>query len=262
MKDLKTNLLRHHQRQELQTEIDGFNQAMPHAKGEDIGILQRRKKQTEKQLWSQSPEPLTGAEKDKLKALERRLRDRITENMPTEEVMRKNPVGAVDWHTRWSKATKPLVRMWKNARIQLNPDSEDRDLANIERYRPSGQMDRMRSDAQIPGMMTYGTIDDEQWPFPKPENTALDQAKRVYEESEAESDVNKALDVFDTEEVSQEDPAGEGTGYGPKGKLTLEQYTEVTERLAQARAVRKKKIEDERQLDEQMAKVDDVAETE
>ena len=133
MKDLKTNLLRHHQRQELQTEIDGFNQAMPHAKGEDIGILQRRKKQTEKQLWSQSPEPLTGAEKDKLKALERRLRDRITENMPTEEVMRKNPVGAVDWHTRWSKATKPLVRMWKNARIQLNPDSEDRDLANIER---------------------------------------------------------------------------------------------------------------------------------
>ena len=69
------------------------------------------------------------------------------------------------------------------------------------------------------------------------------------------------MDSFDAEVVTPEDPAGEGTGYGPKGKLTLEQYTEVNERLAQARAVRKKKIEDERQLNEQLEKVD-VGETE
>ena len=55
---------------------------------------------------------------------------------------------------------------------------------------------------------------------------------------------------------------GEGTGYGPKGKLTLEQYNEVNDRLVQARAVRKKKLEDERQLNEQLEKAEEVIEAE
>lgn len=247
MKDLKQNLLRFHQREELKTEIASLEQGLQHAQGEDVGILQNRKRKTLQQLNSQSPEPLTGPEKDKLHALEKRLREKITHNMPTDEVMRKNPVGAVDWHQRWEKACKPLVRIWKNVRIQLNPDSEDRDLANIDRYRPVGASDRMRTDAQISGHMSYGNIEDEQWPFAKPENTALDQARNRYAEDEAESDVNRALALSDEE--ASDDESDQAGGFGPKGNMTAEEYAAVTARLQKARDARTKKLADERQVE-------------
>ena len=261
MKDLKTNLLRFHQREELSDEVKNLDSGLKHAVGEDVGILTNRRRKAQKQLDAQSPEPLTGAEKDKLNALEKRLRERITHNMPTEEVMRKNPTGAVDWHQRWERATKPLVRMWKNVRIQLNPDNSDRDLANIERYRPCGAQNKLRTDAQISGHMSYGNIDDEQWPFAKPENTSLDQAKRRYEEEDADSDVNAALDTLDAEEQNKESD-GQERGFGPKGDMTAVEYAEVTARLQKARDARTKKLADAKQLDEQMADAEAVIVTE
>ncbi len=259
MKDLKTNLLRFHQRTALQDEIKNLDEGLKHAQGEDVGILINRKRKAKKQLDSQSPEPLTGAEKDKLNLLEKKLRERITHNMPPDEVMRKNPTGAVDWHQRWEKATKPLVRMWKNVRIQLNPDNEDRDLANIERYRPVGAISHgLRADAQIPGMMTYGNITDEEWPFAKPDNTALEQARKRYDEEQAASDVNAALERMDDQE-SNEESDGQERGFGPKGDMTAEAYADMTERLRKAREVRSKKLADQKQTDEAMATSLDVA---
>jgi hypothetical protein len=247
MKDLNQNLLRHHQREELKTDIERMDNMLPHAKGDDRGSILRRRENTKKMLADQSPEPLTGAEKDKLHKLEQKLREKITHNMPSEEVMRKNPVGAVDWHQRWEKANKHAVKLWKNVRIQLNPDNSDRDLANIDRYRPSGQTDRMRTDAQIPGLMSYGDIDEADWPFDAPKNTALEQVKRRYDENLAENDVNAALEELDKADIrpTQEEP----TGFGPSGKLSAEQYAALEDRLKKGREALAKKRADQKQLE-------------
>ena len=239
MQDLKKNLLRFHQREQLQGEIKQAQDMLPQAKQEDKGTILANINRTKRQLESQSPVPLTAKEKDTLSALEKKLRSRITTHMPTEEVMRKNPSGAVDWHQKWEKINKPLIQMWKNAVIQLNPDNSDRDLTNLERFRPSGQMDRFRSDAQIPGVMSYHNIPEEKWPFDAPENTALEQAKKhEYETDQAESDVNQALEQLDKseEEVHIE-------------KCSPEQKALLTERLAKGREVLRQKREAAKQID-------------
>lgn len=254
MKDLKTTLLRSHQREAIEKDIANSEAMLPRAKDEGIQILRNSIKRAKKQLNEQSPEPLTGKEKDTLFALEKKLLTKITTNMPTEEVMRKNPAGAVDWHTRWEKANKPLIRMWKNVRIQLNPDSTDRDLANIERHRPSGATDRLRTDAQISGHMSYNNIPDENWPFNAPENTALAQVQKRYDEEDAASQVNAALESFDKEEEKRilEDENEKGVEKKP---LTPEQHAVLVQRLSKAREVRKQKLEEERQVDQAMEDV-------
>jgi len=239
MQDLKKNLLRYHQREQLKSDIAQSESMLAQAKPEDRGTILTSIKRTKHQLESQSPTPLTAKEKDTLSALEKKLRARITTNMPTEEVMRKNPAGAVDWHQKWEKINKPLVRMWKNAVIQLNPDSSDRDLSNIERYRPSGQTDRMRTDAQIPGLMSYGNIPEENWPFDAPENTAAKQAERVYAAEHAESDVNEALVQLDKDEEEEQ-----------ISKCSPEQRAILSERLAHGREVLAKKRAEAKQLEE------------
>jgi len=238
MQDLKKNLLRYHQREQLKGEIEQAEGMLKHAKPEEAGNIHANINRTKRQLDSQSPVPLTGKEKDTLSALEKKLRSRITTHMPTEEVMRKNPAGAVDWHQKWEKVNKPLVRMWKNVMIQLNPDSSDRDLSNIERYRPSGQTDRLRTDAQISGHMSYGNIPDENWPFDAPENTAAKQAERLYATENAESDVNIALEQLDKDEEEEQ-----------LSVCSPEQRAILSERLAKGREVLAKKRADAKQLE-------------
>ena len=263
MKDLKTNLLRHHQREQLNSEIEQSERMLQRAKPEDAPVIKAGIARAKRQLTTQSPEPLTGKEKDTLATLEKKLLKKITTNMPTEEVMRKNPAGAVDWHTRWEKQNKSLIRVWKNIRIQLNPDNNDRDLANIERFRPQGQANRIRTDAQIVGAMSYSDIPDEQWPFEAPTNTALEQAKRnnTITELEAEAAVNQALeesdllaDDVDTEDVEAVDQKPDGR----KREVSPERHAILVQRLADARAIRKQKLEQERQLDETLTAVPDA----
>jgi phage-related minor tail protein len=162
--------------------------------------------------------------------------------------MRKNPAGAVDWHQKWEKANKQLIRMWKNIKIQQNPDSSDRDLANIERYRPTGAVGYgIRTDAQIPGVMSYSDIPEELWPFDAPENTAAKQAARRYDDEQAESEVNKAIEDLDNEEAASKERDEEETD-GRKRELTVEEQAVLAQRLSHARAVLKKKREEESQL--------------
>ena len=158
-------------------------------------LMHQRRKAIDKQLEDFAPAPLEGQEKDKLANLEKELRAAWTNNMPTEEEMRKNPAGMVDRHRKWEKLNKKIIGQWKNVRRQLEPDSDDPDLANIERYRPSGVMDRLVAGAQISGAMNYRAIPQENWDQAfegkKPENTALEQAKRVRREM-SEEDKDRA----------------------------------------------------------------------
>jgi hypothetical protein len=191
MKPLNTTLLKHHQIEELQAEKEGLQEAVspsnPYKKNiAQPKLMHSRLKQIETTLEKYAPEELPGHEKDVLAKRELELREKWTQGMPTEEEMRKNPAGMVDRHRKWEKVNKSAILEWKNVRRQLEAGSDDPDLSNIERYRPTGHMDRMRTDAQIPGMMTYHKIPEEVWDMAfegkKPENTALAQVERVHEE--------------------------------------------------------------------------------
>lgn len=239
MQDLKKNLLRYNQREQLKGDIAQAEDMLKQAKPEDRGAINANINRTRRQLDSQSPVPLTAKEKDTLNALEKKLLKRITTNMPPEEVMRKNPAGAIDWHMKWEKINKPLIGMWKNCKIQLNPDSSDKDLSNLERYRPSGAVDRLRTDAQISGVMSYGAVDQENWDaiFTTPENTALAQVKRHYNDEEANSEVEQAIEKVDKEEADAE-----------ISTCSPEQRAILAERLAKGREVLAKKRAEEKQI--------------
>ena len=187
MKPLDRVLLKQPQIQELQEEQEQITQTLSPSnpfrnKISKPNLLHARSRAIDKTLEDFAPEPLSGLEQDKLSDLEGELRGIFTQGMPTEEEMRKNPAGMVDRHRKWEKANKGVIARWKNVRRQLEPDSEDPDLANIERFRPDGVMDRLVSNAQISGAMNYRNIPQEKWDTAfegkGPENTALEQTKR------------------------------------------------------------------------------------
>lgn len=128
------------------------------------------------------PTDLSGETKDALYRREKELESYIAEGMLTTEEMRRNPVTAVDRHMRWEKAKKPAILEWKNIRILLNPDSDEQDLANVERLRPSGlRVDgapTFMADAQIPGFHAMTPLAKENWPLGEPKiDTPLKQAE-------------------------------------------------------------------------------------
>ena len=138
----------------------------------------------------------------------------------------------------------------------MNPESDERDLANVERLRPQGQFDRMRTDAQIAGHMSFGNIPEELWPFMPPTNTALEQVKRNYEARQAEQDVDNVLADAEakTEEVKDSAVRTE-----EEQAADLEKEVAMHQRLAKAREVLKKKREEEKQLNESLEAVSDSA---
>ena len=141
------------------------------------GDLVRRRDAITKTIAEQTAEKLNTEEHNTLFALEKELRAKWSEGMLSDETMRKNPPGAVDQHRRWETVNKATIRKWKNVVRQLEPDNDDTDLANIERYRPKGEANRLRTDAQISGHMSYGNVPQENWDdiFPTKPNSALAQ---------------------------------------------------------------------------------------
>ncbi len=198
----KTNLLRHRQRQDLLDEKaaleDQIAQPVLGSKAgtTNRGQLVRELKRLDHQLRSQSPrDDLTPAEKDVLAKKEVELREEILAGIPSQEEQRRNPPGNVHRHIRWEKVNKAKIRLWKNIRIQLDPTSEDPDLANYERFRPSKMPENGAAthmvNAQIPGHFAMSPQAKEHWPSEMPPqgtvNSPLRQAKdKKVERSAAE----------------------------------------------------------------------------
>ncbi len=185
-------ILRFHQREEVKQEIEDIDNSLNPQNpfkmrgGADVAEASSRMRRLKKQLNDYSPPEVPGAVKDKLAKRAKEIEEQVTNGMPTHEEMRKNPAGMVGRHMRWEKANKKRILEWKNIQQILEPDSNDPDLSNFERLRPSGEMDRFRGDAQINGLMSFGNIPQEYWDRvfqgAKP-NSALEQVKKVEEES-------------------------------------------------------------------------------
>jgi len=179
-------LLRYHQREDYKGEIESMEAMLPNLKTpQDRGDVQRRLSRVKQSLVTQSPAGVPGSVKDRLYAESQRLEASFRQGMLSQEQMRKNPAGSVGQHMKWESANKKDILRWKNIQQMLEPDSNDPDLSNIEKVRPSGPLDRLRTDAQIGGHMTFGTVSQEKWDQAfegkGPENTALAQAQRAQE---------------------------------------------------------------------------------
>ncbi len=157
---------------------------------QDKGGVRKRLQDVKRQFDMQAPRQITdGSLKDKLVKKSKDLLEKILPGMVSEEEMRKNPAGTVDRHMRWERGVKKDILEWKKIQRCLQNDGSDpltwdRDAANIERYRPQGAADRMRTDAQIGGHMSYGNVPQGKWDsvFPNKPDSALEQAKRVADE--------------------------------------------------------------------------------
>jgi hypothetical protein len=178
--------------------------------------LARRSHIIQRQLKEHSPPTnLSGETKDALDSRRKHLEEKITSGMPPREVMRRNPPGAVDWNRSWETANKDHVLEWKNIKRAQAPDSDARDLANIEVLRPSmmrpGEATFM-ADAQIPGHFAYSNVPAENWQQTFGEakmDTPLKQAER----REVEEDVVAKLmaEIQDLRaEVDKASTAGSG----------------------------------------------------
>jgi len=145
--------------------------------------MQRRVLALEDRLEAESPQPLTGEGKDGLNKRLQELNDKIRVGMPTVEVMRRNPPGAVDQHRKWERANKSFILERQNILRTLNPDDDSKDLTNIDMIRPSGLPDGTSSfmaDAFIPGHFAMTPAAKGNWPLGEPKlDTPLKQAERA-----------------------------------------------------------------------------------
>ena len=145
--------------------------------------LMKRQRDLKRELAKCTPPVLTGEQKDALNVRRKELETDIRVGMPTQEQMRRNPVGAVDQHRRWERRTGSAILEWKNIRRALEPDSEDRDLANVEILRssslPTNGTSTFMADAQIPGHFAMTPVAKENWPLGEPKvDTPLKQAEK------------------------------------------------------------------------------------
>ena len=202
MKPIDQNLLRPNQidelkrsQEDLQAAIYGQPDKDGHLRGYRSSApadVRAQLKRVDKMLADQAPEPLTLEEEDKAVKLERELRAEILPGMLSAEEMRKNPATAVDRHMRWERAKKALIMRWKNLRLQLHAGSDERDVANLEQYRPEHSGHRIMTDAQIPGLHAMSPLAKENWPLGDPKcDTAVAQNQRVRKQL-SEEDKQKA----------------------------------------------------------------------
>ena len=152
---------------------------------QDKGAVRKRLASLEKDLNTQRPEPVTdGKVRDALDRREKELRGSITHGMLSAEEMRKCGPTAVDRHMRWERGNIDRIMEWKNIRRQLsadmsNPDTWDRDVANLEQYRPEGREQGIRLDSVVQGVHAMSPVAKENWPLGEPTvDTPLKQAAR------------------------------------------------------------------------------------
>lgn len=147
----------------LRSMIDPSTPSYIRATVEDPGQIAKQLRQLDKQIETQMPRPYSPKEKDAAVKREKELRERIVQGgMATQAEMRKNPPGAVYKHMRHEQAHKDDILEWKNIRKRIHASDgveghiSDKDIANIEVFRPQGGVGELSMDnAQIPGKTFY-----------------------------------------------------------------------------------------------------------
>lgn len=150
---LDVNYMRFEQRDEHERDIAEVESVLSdparRKQVQNPGRLVQQTAQRKRNLLLQTPPPLTPSQRTKIDRLEKLAQAAFTDGMPTQEEMRHRPPGAVDHHMSWERDNKRAIVIWKRCRLLNNPQSRERDLCNIERFRPSVQTRSFMTDAQI-----------------------------------------------------------------------------------------------------------------
>lgn len=148
------NLLRPHQRDEMLHEKSSLENKLKNPYIQDKGVVSTQLRKLNKQLETQTPTPFKSDEIDAKVKREKELREDLLNGMPSQEEMRKAPPGAIGKHMTWEKTKKAKLMEWKEIQLRLNPESDDPDVANFERFRPVTSSLNM-DNAQIQGKQYY-----------------------------------------------------------------------------------------------------------
>lgn len=150
-------------------------------RGQAIKDLRR----VDKMLAEQSSKPVTDSRRDKVARLTKEAIEDYKAGMLPKSVMRRNPAGAVDQFLRKenSKQMKDAALTIKRAMRALEPDNDEPNYTNMERFRPEGTPGEVASfmaEAQIPGNFAMSPQAKENWPLGEPTaDTVLKQAQRA-----------------------------------------------------------------------------------
>lgn len=144
-------LLRPDQVESAREEIKSLETKLTNPLIQDKGQVRKQLQQAQKLMLEQVPQaPATVEEEGRMVARSKELLGKILEGMPSHEEMRKAPPGAVEKHRAWERRNKTAIIEWKNLQLRLNAGTSDRDVANLEKFRPTASSLNMDS-AFIPG---------------------------------------------------------------------------------------------------------------
>ena len=155
--------------------------------GGDPSKAARRVRQIHDILDTQAPRKLTGTDVNRAHMLATTIiQDTLQPAMLTRAIMRRNPAGAVGAYRRreGTAAFKRAALAVKRAIRAIDPENDDPDLTNLERFRPEGSAtdgtSTFMADATIPGFLAMTPTAKANWPLGEPTaDTALKQAARV-----------------------------------------------------------------------------------
>ena len=150
----RSNYLRPNAKRELEFDAQQckaqLGETSAHGMVTNKAAVARRLKRIEKLLRDDAPPEIPVSERD---AVDKRIEDLAVQiqdaGMLSHEEMMRNPPGAVGQNIKWTRQTKDAQLEWKSLQLRQNVDSDDPDIANVERLRPTTpylSMDR----AQIP----------------------------------------------------------------------------------------------------------------
>jgi len=132
-------LLRPDQVETARDEIKSLEDKLLNPLIQDKGQVRKQLQQAQKLTAQQTPQPpANGEEEGRMVARSKDLLEKILTGMPSQEEMRKAPPGAVEKHRAWERRNKPAILEWKNLQLRLNAGTSDRDVANLEKHRPTG----------------------------------------------------------------------------------------------------------------------------
>ncbi len=146
--------LRPDQVDEMQGEREALTRKLNNPGIQDKGAVADQLRRLDNQLESQRPRPFTSDEVDAAVRREKTLREQWTQGMLSAEEMRKAPPGATDRHIAWERKNKRAIGEWQNLMRRLHSGSDAREVASIERFRPSASSMNM-DNALIPGKQFF-----------------------------------------------------------------------------------------------------------
>lgn len=141
------SLLRADQIEEMEGEREGLRKKMHNPNIQDKGVVADQLRKLDNQLETQRPTEYGSDEIDAAVRKEAQLRAEWLDGMLSHEEMRKCPPGAVDRHLAWERKNAPRIEEWQNIMRRLNHGSDAREIASIERFRPT--VSRMNMDNAI-----------------------------------------------------------------------------------------------------------------